>query len=486
MDGTRRFWTIVVLGLFLAILGILLARPFLLIGTAGIAVWLFAQQYRFVNSLIELRDDINIDQTVSQGQVLTDGNTEVRLAVTRSASSPLDLTVEAEPPPVVTGTEYSNRIVQLDGGETTDEITFTLTWPVAGSFEFDPPTVTASDPQNLFYEQLSIGNTPTVLVETRTTTSTLYIGEGGRRADPGLQYGEQLSQQPGGGIEPLNIREYTLFDEARRIDWKVTARLQEIYVREYAMETGQETVLIVDHGATMRNGAEGETKLDYARAIATGFLNIARDLNTPIGLYTVGDEGVSNRLTPHSSEVQFRTLRTKLFELQPTHEIEDRHNAVNPASSISAGDPTSASQAASRLQNDDTPFGTHLEPFFRDSQVYMQRINGDPLVETIRTHLRRLRSALLTIIITDDTNQIQTREAVKLAARHSEHVFVFLTPTPLFEAGEILDLEATYNRYVEFEEYRRRLAAIERVSAFEAAPREQLETILSQTQQNPQ
>lgn len=484
MNGTHRFWIIVAVGMFLAVVSVLLARPLLLIGTIGIGIWLFAQQHWFINSLMETRDNLQIDQTVSPDRILTDEATEVRLTVAQSPPSALNLTVEAEPPAASTGSTGSDRTIQFARGEAEDETTFTLTWPVAGSFEFNSPTVTVTDPQGLFHEQLSVDSTPSVVVESRTPSGTdLYVGEGGTRADPGFQYGEQLSQQAGSGIEPLDIREYSPPEEARRIDWKVSARLQKLYVRKYAIERGQETVLIVDHGATMRGGAEGEAKLDYARAIAAGILNIAMDLNTPVGLYTVGDEGISNRLTPHSSETQFRAIHTRLFELQPTDQGElQQDKTVDTPSTSSVVAPAFANQAAAHLQNDDTAFGTQLQPFFRNSRTYIQRIRGDPLVETIRTYLKRLRATKLTFIITDDTARVQTREAVKLASRHSEHVFVFLTPTPLFESHELLDIEATYNQYVEFEEFRRELATIERVSAFEAAPRERLETIFSQTQ----
>jgi hypothetical protein len=58
-------------------------------------------------------------------------------------------------------------------------------------------------------------------------------------------------------------------------------------------------------------------------------------------------------------------------------------------------------------------------------------------------------------------------------------VLVFLTPTVLFAPGELADLEHAYARYREFEIFRRDLARLERVSAFEVGPGDRLDTILS-------
>jgi hypothetical protein len=68
---------------------------------------------------------------------------------------------------------------------------------------------------------------------------------------------------------------------------------------------------------------------------------------------------------------------------------------------------------------------------------------------------------------------------VKLARRDEGEVLVFLTPQVLFEPGGLADMEDAYERYVDFEEFRRELARLERVSAFEIAPGDRLEGVLA-------
>jgi len=56
---------------------------------------------------------------------------------------------------------------------------------------------------------------------------------------------------------------------------------------------------------------------------------------------------------------------------------------------------------------------------------------------------------------------------------------VFLTPSILFDPGGLVDLEAAYDRYVEFEEFRRDLARLPGVSAFEVGPGDRLDAVLA-------
>ncbi|MFC7019236.1 MULTISPECIES: hypothetical protein [Haloarcula] len=56
---------------------------------------------------------------------------------------------------------------------------------------------------------------------------------------------------------------------------------------------------------------------------------------------------------------------------------------------------------------------------------------------------------------------------------------VFLTPSVLYDLDTLGDLDDAYRRYTAFEEFRRELAALERVSAFEVGPSDRLSAVLS-------
>lgn len=90
----------------------------------------------------------------------------------------------------------------------------------------------------------------------------------------GLLQGDYRGLVPGHGSELGETREYQPGDDTRRIDWNVTARMQEPYVREMVADRELETWLLVDQSASLDFGtAECEKRDLAANAVAAiGFL----------------------------------------------------------------------------------------------------------------------------------------------------------------------------------------------------------------------
>lgn len=119
------------------------------------------------------------------------------------------------------------------------------------------------------------GPTPRVVAE-RVRTLELQVTQ---RLDS-LLHGAHEGLTPGHGSDLGESRPYVPGDEVRRIDWNVTARTNEVHVRDMVAERELTTWLVVDLDANMDFGTVGTSKRDLAAAaIATiGFLN-ARDSN---------------------------------------------------------------------------------------------------------------------------------------------------------------------------------------------------------------
>ncbi len=100
-----------------------------------------------------------------------------------------------------------------------------------------------------------------------------------RRLD-GLLHGDHRGLVPGHGTELGETREYQPGDDVRRIDWNVTARLSEVYIRQTIAERELQTWLIIDRSARMDFGTAQREKRDLglAAAAAVGFLT-SRDGN---------------------------------------------------------------------------------------------------------------------------------------------------------------------------------------------------------------
>jgi uncharacterized protein (DUF58 family) len=109
----------------------------------------------------------------------------------------------------------------------------------------------------------------------------------------GLLHGEYQGLVPGHGSELGETRGYHPGDDVRRIDWNVTARFQEPYVRDTIADRELETWVVADLGASMDFGTAWCEKRDLAisAAAAVGFLT--NRTGNRFGLVTVQPSGLT-------------------------------------------------------------------------------------------------------------------------------------------------------------------------------------------------
>jgi uncharacterized protein (DUF58 family) len=90
----------------------------------------------------------------------------------------------------------------------------------------------------------------------------------------GLLHGDHLGLVPGHGSELGETRAYLAGDDVRRIDWNVSARLQEPYIRATIADRELESWIVVDHSPSIEFGTAACEKADLALAAAAaiGFL----------------------------------------------------------------------------------------------------------------------------------------------------------------------------------------------------------------------
>ena len=473
MQFTRRYWTVVALGATVLAWGIVLAEPAVFVGGVLLGAWLLASQYAYVRAVDATVDALSIDLTATPTRLLVDEAGELTMTVTLDRPTPIDLGVRA-PIPVGASTDGNPTLaVDLDELRRATDTT-TVAWRVAGTVEIGPPTVTAADPYGLFRTAVERGPSTTVVVEPNRPR-TVQIGAGGTRIAAAL--GAHDDDQLGTGSQPAELREYRPGDEARRIDWKATARLGDVHVREFDAETDRKTVLLVDHRSSMAAGPAGETQFDYARQIALGIVDLAEAFDDPLGWYAVGDGGLTQRREPSSSARVYEAARSSLRELAPTEQPSERpegDTADHPLPS-----PARARDRADRLAGGDTAFERTLRPYYEASTQYVARIEDDPLFRTAKAHLDRLSGPIWTVVVTDDTHPTELTETVELTRRGDNHVLVVLVPSALFEPGALTDVDETYERYRAFEELRRSLDGRARTTAVEIAPGDRVEAILA-------
>jgi uncharacterized protein (DUF58 family) len=99
-----------------------------------------------------------------------------------------------------------------------------------------------------------------------------------RRLD-GLLQGDYRTLFRGAGLDLADLREYQHHDDVRHIDWNVTARLQQPYVRQFTEDRELTAWFLVDLSASVDFGSDQLTK----RTIAREFVGVLARLLTRHG-----------------------------------------------------------------------------------------------------------------------------------------------------------------------------------------------------------
>jgi uncharacterized protein (DUF58 family) len=157
-----------------------------------------------------------------------------------------------------------------------------------------------------------------------------------RRLD-GVLHGNHQGLTPGHGSEPGESRPYQPGDDVRRIDWNVTARTNETYIREQIADRDLVAWLVVDVSATMNFGTQPNDKSQTAMAAAAtvGFLT-ARSQNR-LGAVLVAGPRI-HVLPPRAGKNQVRAILASLASPPPSEGSgrADLAGALNRVGAIAA------------------------------------------------------------------------------------------------------------------------------------------------------
>lgn len=109
--------------------------------------------------------------------------------------------------------------------------------------------------------------------------------------------GRHRSPIRGSSLEFAAYREYTPGDDPRRLDWRVHGRSDRYFVKQFEADTNLRLCLVVDTSGSMRYGAGGMTKLNYARHLAGTLAYLAANQGDAVGLYCAGS-GFTKQIPP--------------------------------------------------------------------------------------------------------------------------------------------------------------------------------------------
>lgn len=160
--------------------------------------------------------------------------------------------------------------------------------------------------------------------------------QAGRRVDA-LLAGEYRSAFKGAGMEFDEVRPYVPGDDVRRIDWNVTARTGEAWLKLFREEREQTLLLVADVSGSVRFGGGGrdgrtDKRLQIARA-AGGLAYAALRSNDRVGMVAFSDS-VEQFLPPRRSRGHaWQVIRTA-FEHRAQSHRTDLAGALSFASRV--------------------------------------------------------------------------------------------------------------------------------------------------------
>ncbi|HRD99262.1 MAG TPA: DUF58 domain-containing protein, partial [Rubrivivax sp.] len=125
-----------------------------------------------------------------------------------------------------------------------------------------------------------------------------------RRLD-GLLQGDYRTLMRGGGVDLADLREYQAHDDVRHIDWNVTARLQQPYVRQFVEDRDLTAWFLLDLSGSVDFGSADVTKL----AVSTGF--VATRHGNRVGAMLYGTQ-VDGLLPPRASRLHVLELMQRM------------------------------------------------------------------------------------------------------------------------------------------------------------------------------
>jgi uncharacterized protein (DUF58 family) len=132
----------------------------------------------------------------------------------------------------------------------------------------------------------------------------------------GLLSGMHRSPYFGQSVEFLQHREYAAGDDLRRVDWKVWAKQDRLYVKQYEEDTNLRCCMLVDVSASMQNGSGPMSKYDYAVTSAAALAYLLLRQQDAVGC-AVFDEAIRQVIPLRTSTSHLTTIVRALERREP-------------------------------------------------------------------------------------------------------------------------------------------------------------------------
>ena len=150
-----------------------------------------------------------------------------------------------------------------------------------------------------------------------------------KTAVEGFLNGLHKSPYRGFSVEFTDYRHYNPGDDIRHIDWKLYARSDKYYVKQYEDETNVRCHILLDCSASMGYQSGALTKLEYARTLASALAYFMMSQRDAVGLITF-DEKIREHLPSRYRQGHLMQILRTLAQL----ELGNRTNFIKPLADL--------------------------------------------------------------------------------------------------------------------------------------------------------
>ncbi len=106
----------------------------------------------------------------------------------------------------------------------------------------------------------------------------------------GFISGLHKSPNRGFSVEFRDYRHYYPGDDMRHVDWRLYARSEKFYIKQYEDETNVRCYIVLDTSASMQYSSGAMSKLEYGRTLASALAYFIMRQRDAVGLITFDDK----------------------------------------------------------------------------------------------------------------------------------------------------------------------------------------------------
>lgn len=197
-------------------------------------------------------------------------------------------------------------------GQGATTFTYDMTPSVRGKYEIDQFYIRYRSIFGLWKRQMAVDVEDTVKVIPDLTETKQYLENAQRFL---LYEGAKIRKYSEGSGEFAQIRNYAVGDDTRKINWRKTAKLQEVMINEYEPEHGKYITILIDCGRMMGAELSKGNRLD--KVLDAAMVTVASALKNGDSVAVIAfSKGIKNYIPPAKGMAHLKKILQSVYALE--------------------------------------------------------------------------------------------------------------------------------------------------------------------------